>query len=107
MTLLNTLTNLGGNWPATLALWAVDQLTFKDCVFSKPSNVTDNICDGAEQVKECESSGGKCITEMDGYYIESIVCVIFGFLWLILWGWRTVNRLQNAQEKEWRVVKNH
>lgn len=21
MTLLNTLTNLGGNWPATLALW--------------------------------------------------------------------------------------
>jgi PAT family acetyl-CoA transporter-like MFS transporter 1 len=23
MTLLNTLTNLGGNWPATLALWLI------------------------------------------------------------------------------------
>ena len=29
MTLLNTLTNLGGNWPATLALWAVDAVTVK------------------------------------------------------------------------------
>ena len=107
MTLLNTLTNLGGNWPATLALWAVDQLTFKRCDFTKPSNITDdNICDGASQVKECEDNGGKCATEVDGYYIESIVAVIFGLVWLILWGWRVVNRLQNAQEREWRVVKH-
>lgn len=27
MTLLNTVCNLGGNWPATLALWAVDPLS--------------------------------------------------------------------------------
>ncbi|KAH7931472.1 hypothetical protein HPB52_025646 [Rhipicephalus sanguineus] len=32
MTLLNTITNLGGNWPATLALWMVESLTFKRCV---------------------------------------------------------------------------
>lgn len=31
MTLLNTLCNLGGNWPATAALWFVDPLTFKKC----------------------------------------------------------------------------
>lgn len=31
MTLLNTVTNLGGNWPATLALWMVDPLTSKKC----------------------------------------------------------------------------
>ena len=31
MTLLNTLTNLGGNWPATLMLWLVDGLTWKNC----------------------------------------------------------------------------
>ncbi|GAA6065966.1 acetyl-coenzyme A transporter 1, partial [Tachysurus ichikawai] len=31
MTLLNTLTNLGGNWPSTLALWLVDPLTSKQC----------------------------------------------------------------------------
>ena len=36
MTLLNTLTNLGGNWPSTLALWMVDGLTLRKCL--SPSN---------------------------------------------------------------------
>ena len=31
MTLLNTISNLGGNWPNTLALWSVDGLTWKSC----------------------------------------------------------------------------
>lgn len=31
MTLLNTVTNLGGNWPSTVALWLVDPLTSKEC----------------------------------------------------------------------------
>lgn len=31
MTLLNTVTNLGGNWPSTMALWLVDPLTSKEC----------------------------------------------------------------------------
>ena len=32
MTLLNTLTNLGGTWTGTLVLWLVDVISFKDCV---------------------------------------------------------------------------
>lgn len=32
LTLLNTLTNLGGNWCQTLALWLVDGLTWKNCL---------------------------------------------------------------------------
>jgi len=39
MTLLNTLCNLGGNWPSTLALWMVDPLTSKIC-----NNNNDNSC---------------------------------------------------------------
>ena len=31
MTLLNTVNNLGANWPSTLALWLVDPLTSKAC----------------------------------------------------------------------------
>lgn len=31
MTLLNTVTNLGANWPSTVALWMVDPLTSKEC----------------------------------------------------------------------------
>ena len=34
MTLLNTLSNLGGNWPSTLALWLVEPLTWKECSVS-------------------------------------------------------------------------
>lgn len=39
MTFLNTLCNLGGNWPATAALYFVDTLTFRQC-----SNDPTNDC---------------------------------------------------------------
>jgi len=104
MTLLNTLTNLGGNWPATLALWWVDVLTVKRCM-KDGSGLEDNACDSADKVALCqEELKGKCVTEVEGYYIESVVCVFVGILWLGLWGWRTMNRLQNASDSEWRVV---
>lgn len=32
MTLLNTVANLGGNWPPTLALWLVEELSWTQCV---------------------------------------------------------------------------
>lgn len=32
MTLLNTLSNLGGTWPSTVALWLVDVFTWKRCI---------------------------------------------------------------------------
>lgn len=32
MTLLNTVTNLGNNWPITAVLWLVDILTWRDCI---------------------------------------------------------------------------
>lgn len=41
MTLLNTVSNLGTNWPNTLALWAIDHLTYKTC---NASELTDNTC---------------------------------------------------------------
>lgn len=33
MTLLNTVCNLGGNWPTSIVLWLVDVLTWKECAF--------------------------------------------------------------------------
>lgn len=48
MTLLNTLSNLGGNWPSTLALWMVDSLTYKRC--SAPS-LQNNTCVTAEETE--------------------------------------------------------
>lgn len=34
MTLLNTICNLGGNWPTSIVLWLVDVLTWKECVIA-------------------------------------------------------------------------
>merc|ERR1719243_483641 len=50
MTLLNTVTNLGGNWPSTLALWAVDPLTTKIC---QGGNSTIADCSASEALETC------------------------------------------------------
>lgn len=42
MTLLNTVSNFGGNWPAMLALYFVDPLTWKRCEGGVES--FDNAC---------------------------------------------------------------
>ncbi|XP_010784463.1 LOW QUALITY PROTEIN: kinesin light chain 2 [Notothenia coriiceps] len=57
MTLLNTVTNLGGNWPSTLALWMVDPLTSKEC-----QGATGQSCGSPEEVGDgngflCGGSG--------------------------------------------------
>lgn len=65
MTLLNTLSNLGSNWPNTLALWAVDPLTYRNCE-NLPANATasllDNVCDThhAKQVTDFFQSFKSC-----------------------------------------------
>ena len=48
MTLLNTITNLAGTWISTLALWLVDNVSFKDC-----EGVTDQSldCDTMQELK--------------------------------------------------------
>lgn len=46
MTMLNTTTNLGGNWSGTLILWLVDPLTWKQC-----STNTENDCSSQELIQ--------------------------------------------------------
>lgn len=54
MTLLNTVTNLGGNWPSTVALWMVDPLTSKEC-----QGAVGQSCDSAEAAGVSKQRGGK------------------------------------------------
>jgi len=81
MTLLNTISNLGGNWPSTLALWFVEDLDW-----TPPSWL-------------CAPPSCPVI---DGYYVESVVCVLLGFLWLKLNRSR-VQRLQNLDLEAWKI----
>lgn len=45
-----------------------------------------------------------CLVKIDGYYIESLLCVVIGFLWLA-WGRPTILRLQKMPRATWRVIK--
>uniref|UniRef100_T1IYX5 Major facilitator superfamily (MFS) profile domain-containing protein n=1 Tax=Strigamia maritima TaxID=126957 RepID=T1IYX5_STRMM len=94
MTLLNTLANLGGVWPTTLVLTLVDFFTLKTC-----TEINDpNLCKG---VKDCKLMMLSCETFLDGYFIITFSCVIFGVVWLWLCKSK-VHYLQNLNLKMWR-----
>ncbi|KAL2095660.1 hypothetical protein ACEWY4_007808 [Coilia grayii] len=95
MTLLNTVTNLGGNWPSTLALWLVDPLTSKEC-----QGAAGLTCGSPEDAGLCLKEGGTCVTVLDGYYVESVVCVVIGLIWWLLLGKR-LRRLQEESPQAW------
>lgn len=97
MTLLNTVSNLGGNWPSTAALWFVENLTWNYC---EGGSSGIEFCSKVTKEK-CTSLGGACVMSVDGYYIEVVVCVILGIFWL-LWKRSAVQRLQNYKEDMWK-----
>ncbi|KAG8225743.1 hypothetical protein J437_LFUL011999 [Ladona fulva] len=105
MTLLNTLSNLGGNWPSTLALWMVDSLTWKTCELGNGTSLEGIDCSSQEEVTICEKSSGTCSTVMDGYYIEVFICSVLGLLWLYLCR-PLINQLQSKELKAWKVSSN-
>ncbi|XP_069561171.1 acetyl-coenzyme A transporter 1 [Brachyistius frenatus] len=96
MTLLNTVTNLGGNWPSTLALWMVDPLTSKEC----QGGATQG-CGSPEEAGLCVKEDGVCVTTLDGYYVESVVCVVIGLAWWV-WLGKKMRRLQEQGPAAWR-----
>lgn len=82
MTLLNTLNNLGGNWPSTLALSTVEYFNINSC-----------------------TSPSSCNVLVDGFYIQSLISVVIGFFWF---GWAKdrLLRLQRLPQSAW-AVKGH
>lgn len=101
MTLLNTVTNLGGNWPSTVALWMVDPLTSKEC-----QGAIGQSCSSPEEAGLCVTEGGVCVTTLDGYFVESVVCVVIGLAWWV-WLGKKMKRLQEQSPDAWRCRLNH
>ncbi|XP_060866175.1 acetyl-coenzyme A transporter 1-like isoform X1 [Metopolophium dirhodum] len=97
MTLLNTLSNLGNAWSSLTVLGIVDLLTFKECSFDSKNN-----CSSPDLQKRCITDGGECVVTVNGYYIEMVLCTIFGILWYGIFK----NILKNLQMKcpsQWLV----
>lgn len=52
--------------------------------------------------QHCKMNGGTCVTRIDGFYIETAICIVVGFVWL-QWGRPTINRLQRLPATAWQI----
>ncbi|VDN90936.1 unnamed protein product [Brugia pahangi] len=79
MTLLNTLSNLGGNWPVTLILSLTDHFTFKNCVVKGTKTILGS-CNTEVSMNQCTTEGNVCELAVDGYYIAVALCSVVGII---------------------------
>ncbi|XP_033103886.1 acetyl-coenzyme A transporter 1-like [Anneissia japonica] len=100
LTLLSTVLNLGSQWPTTVALYSLDFLTFTSC-HGVTSDRRYNCLD-VNDVNACLEIGGTCKTDIDGFYIECIICTLIGFVWLRIMSAK-IRHLQNVHVSKWRV----
>ncbi|CDJ56141.1 acetyl-CoA transporter, putative [Eimeria maxima] len=59
MTFLNTIANIGSQWPRAVSLWLMDPLTIRDC-----TGVDTSV------------AGAKCPVVLDGYFVQIGGCFI-------------------------------
>jgi len=106
MTLLNTLSNLGGTWPRPLILEGVDLLTnYGDC--QNLSSYNSGIsCKTSEGRHSCITNGGQCEIITDGYYIISTISVILSLLTLFLFIKKEIRNLEITPKKYWEIPKD-
>lgn len=113
MTLLNTISNLGGSWVQTFYLWLVDVISWRRCIFDEfflnNSTLTlplDNKCIDKLEKDACTKSGGHCHIDIDGYYIEACINVVYGIIWFYF-GRKIILNLQNLPNEEWFVLRKN
>ncbi|KAG8581028.1 hypothetical protein GDO81_007523 [Engystomops pustulosus] len=49
----------------------------------------------------CAKLGGSCVTVLDGYFVESIICVVIGFCWWLFLG-PAFKKLQDEGPSSWK-----
>lgn len=100
MTLLNTVSNLGGTWPRYFVLRGVDSFTKASCIIPTQDGADNGITISAQECVSdhgkaiCADLGGRCITERDGYYITSSICIVIGAVLLVLFIQPAARKLQ-------------
>lgn len=110
MTLMNTISNLGGSWVQTFFLWLVDFISYRRCIFDESilnnSTLTlplENKCVDKIEKEICLKSGGYCHTDIDGYYIEVCFNVVYGIIWFYF-GRKLIIHLQNLPTSDWYIL---
>ncbi|KAG8883215.1 hypothetical protein FRB98_003218 [Tulasnella sp. 332] len=111
MTLLNTISNLGGTWPKYFVLRGVDAFTVAHCYLEDPLTIGLGISKstaGGECVSEagkslCKEQVGTCVIERDGYYFMGWLCVSIGVILLLTFIRPTALKLQALPLGKWRL----
>lgn len=110
MTLMNTISNLGGSWIQTFYLWLLDIISYRQCIFDESllnnSTLTlplDNKCVDKIEKESCLKSGGNCRTDVDGYFIEVFFNVVYGIIWFYF-GRKLIMHLQNLPTSDWYIL---
>lgn len=106
MTLLNTISNLGYKWPQATILWLLPKVTTTMCEsvstgieIMLPAN---QICSVQHDKSSCHALGGHCKVLLDGYTIETGLCLMLGLLWLYHFG-EKFSDLQHLPHSDWSV----
>ncbi|KAI9206634.1 acetyl-coenzyme A transporter 1-domain-containing protein [Polychytrium aggregatum] len=105
MTLLNTLSNLGGTWPRYFVLKAVDLFTDSTCSLNDPVTNEAIQCLDDHTRHLCKNIGGVCNTARDGYYYVGTACVVFGLAALVFWINPVIQHLDRLSDHSWKLKK--
>lgn len=113
MTLLATVSNLGGTFPKFFVLKLVDHFTEATChppsstidaSMLKGDLVTKPFSCAMQPDKElCVNGGGNCEMLRDGYYIVNVICVAVGLVTFFLYIRPKVVHLQSLPLRAWRL----
>lgn len=111
MTMLNTLSNFGGQWPKIIVLYLIDQFSYSECVSPNSSPLDKNpflnkpfySCYENEMKNLCIENGGRCVNVKDGYYFTNFLCIIVGIALYFSWIKKTVKRIELLPIGSWRV----
>ncbi|KAL8276268.1 hypothetical protein RQP46_011342 [Phenoliferia psychrophenolica] len=106
MTLLNTVSNLGGTWPRFFVLKGVDAFSVATCRIKEEGldlTIAARECVSDHGKAACAELGGHCETLRDGYYWTSSLCIVAGALCLLFFVQPAAKRLQSLPLSAWRV----
>lgn len=97
MTLLNTVSNLGGTWPKPIILRLVDLLTVARCA------ATGAECTSDAGKSACAAASGTCTVHRDGYFVMTFACMSVSALVLLYHILPTIKKLMALPMSAWRV----
>ncbi|TFL03674.1 MFS general substrate transporter [Pterulicium gracile] len=106
MTLLNTFSNAGGTFPKWFVLKGVDMFTVATCRVKEAGEeliVSASECSSDHGRAQCADIGGECVTETDGFYAVSAICVILGAIALFTYIIPKSRALQALPTSRWHV----